>query len=61
MQKKCNKLLKQSAENLIKYTKDLTTAISSKKNSWGHSRVYKGRIKVFNSAEYVMHVEYGQY
>lgn len=60
MPKKRNKLLKQSAENLIRYTKDLTPVDTSRlKNSWQRSRPYAGSIKVFNPVEYASHVEYG--
>lgn len=58
--KKRNKLLNQSAENLIRYTKDLTPVDTSRlKNSWQRSRPYAGNIKVFNNTEYASHVEYG--
>lgn len=58
--KKRNEFLKQSAENLIRYTKDLTpTDTGNLKNSWKRTKPYASTIKVVNTVEYAAHVEYG--
>ena len=58
--KKRNEFVKKSAENLIKYTKDLTPVDTDNlRNNWQLTRPYMGRIKVYNNTEYAAHVEYG--
>ena len=58
--KKRNDLLKSSAENLIRYTKDLTPVDTGNlKNNWQRTRPYMGSIKVYNNTEYAAHMEYG--
>lgn len=58
--KRRNKFLKQEAENLIRYTKDLTPVDTGVlKNNWHQTRPYAGVIKVYNNTEYAAHVEYG--
>lgn len=58
--KKRNDLLKSSAENLIRYTKELTPVdTGALRNNWQRTKPYAGTIKVFNNTEYAAHVEYG--
>lgn len=61
--KKRNEFVKKSAENLIKYTKELTPVREihggTLRESWHQTRPYMGSIKVYNNTEYATHVEYG--
>lgn len=51
--KKRNEFVKKSAENLIRYTKDLTPVDTGNlKNNWQRTRPYMGSIKVYNNTEY---------
>lgn len=58
--KKRNEFVKKSAENLIRYTKDLTPVDTGNlRNNWQRTRPYMGSIKVYNNTEYAAHMEYG--
>lgn len=60
MPEKRNNFLKQSAENLIRYTKEeIPVDTGALKNAWKKTNPYGGRIKVYNNTEYAAHVEWG--